>query len=146
MIRKWEEKDIDEIAKLIEELNSSLGEDFFVSVDLMKIQFNSMNNNEEIYENFIYEKDGIIIGFISLLFYESIYHKKGSVLVNELVVSNSYRNIGIGKELIKYAIGRAKERNMDEIEVGVMKENKEAIEFYKKNGISNEYYLLEMEF
>jgi hypothetical protein len=35
---------------------------------------------------------------------------------------------------------------MDEIEVGVMKENIKAINFYKKHGMNEECYLLGMDF
>ena len=79
---------------------------------------------------------------MSLLFYRSLFYKVGTTQVNELIIDKAYRNKGYGKELLEYGIKRAVERGMDEIEIGVEKENKKAIEFYKRNGIEEEYYLL----
>jgi len=53
---------------------------------------------------------------------------------------------GIGGRLLEYGIQLAKQRSLDEIEVGVMKENAGAIDFYKWHGISEEYALLVLEF
>ena len=38
------------------------------------------------------------------------------------------------------------ESGLDEVEVGVMKENVKALGFYKRNGMNLEYHLLGMEF
>jgi len=113
--------------------------------DIVK-HYNEMTKSKDIYENYVYEEDGAVIGFLSLIHYRSVYHKKGTTLINELVVLKGSRNKGIGGELLKYGIERAKEKGMDEIEVGVMKKNTKAIEFYKEHGITEEYYLLGMEF
>jgi len=63
-----------------------------------------------------------------------------------LVIHERYRKKGIGEKLLKQAIEEALTRGMDEIEVGVLKENVKAIRFYKRNGFDQEYYLLGMEF
>ncbi|MDY0095956.1 MAG: GNAT family N-acetyltransferase [Candidatus Vecturithrix sp.] len=75
-----------------------------------------------------------------------MYHKQGTALINELIVSKAYRNQKIGEQLLQYGINAARERGMDEIEVGVMKDNSGAIRFYKKHGITAEYVLLGLEF
>lgn len=66
---------------------------------------------------------------MSLLFYRSLYHKNGTAQVNELIIDKAYRNKGLGKELLKFGIRRAQERGMDEMEIGVEKENNKAIKF-----------------
>ena len=48
--------------------------------------------------------------------------------------------------LLEVVIQEAKKREMDEIEVGVMKDNPKPIKFYKDNGINDEYLILGMEF
>ena len=43
--------------------------------------------------------------------------------------------------LIQKAVEIAKQKGMDELEVGTEKENKTAQSFYKKNGFDTEYVL-----
>ncbi|MDD5601285.1 MAG: GNAT family N-acetyltransferase [Actinomycetota bacterium] len=91
-------------------------------------------------------KDGDIIGFISIIFYKTLFHSGGTALINELIVSEDYRRKGVGKKLISKAIKIAKQRGMDEIEVGTEKKNIIAQSFYKKCGFNNEYILLSKTF
>jgi len=86
------------------------------------------------------------VGFISLVLYRSFFHKKGTVLVNELVVSREYRNQKIGRALIEHAMAVAQGLGFDEIEVGVMKENTRALAFYRQNGFNQKNLLLGMAF
>jgi len=145
-IRTWALKDAEAILVLLEELNAALDEDQIVSIPAMQEHYSEMLKYPEIYENYVYEKEGVVLGFLSLINYRSVYHRKGTTLINELIVRKDHRNIGIGEELLNYAIIRSKIQGMDEIEVGVMKENIGAIRFYKRNGIDEEYYILGKEF
>jgi ribosomal protein S18 acetylase RimI-like enzyme len=90
--------------------------------------------------------DDQVIGFLSLVLYRSFFHRKGTALVNELVVKKEFRNQQIGKALLEHAFSVATEAGMDELEVGVMKENTHALTFYRKNGFGEEYLLLGKEF
>lgn len=141
-IRKLALADLSFVQELMEELNKALNEQFDVTQETLKEQFYEMSKYQEIYENYVYEIDGRIIGFISLLHYRSFFHKKGTTLINELIVGKNYRNRNIGKNLLEYAINRSRNSGMDEIEVGVMKGNKKGLDFYKKNGMDEEYILL----
>jgi len=145
-IRKLEYDDIPSVARLLNELGEALHEDSHISMLAIQRQYGEMQRAQDTYENYVYEENGKVIGFISLLNYKSIYHRNGTTQINELIVSEEYRNRGIGKRLLEYAKCRAKAIGMDEIEVGVMKENTAAIDFYKKNGMDEEYFLLGMEF
>jgi ribosomal protein S18 acetylase RimI-like enzyme len=146
MIRKWKLEDIASITILLNQLSSDLSENDLYDAKVVKRHFNAMEKDPLTYKAYVYIKDKTIIGFISIVYYKSVFHKVGTALINELVVDPNYRNIGIGKELIHFAINKAKMRKMDEIEVGVMKENNGAISFYKKNGFDEEYLLLGKEF
>lgn len=145
-IRQWRKEDIDSIIDLLYALNASLGEDQEIEKGNVVTHFQRMQHYPDIYENLVYEEDGNIIGFISILYYRSVYHRVGTALINELIVSENHRNKNIGKKLLETAIAHARQRGMDEIEVGVMKDNTNAIRFYKKNGVNEEYYLLGKEF
>jgi ribosomal protein S18 acetylase RimI-like enzyme len=146
MIRKWKQEDIESITQLLNQLSVDLGENDSYTIRSVQKHFVEMKNDAQTYESYVYLKDKTIVGFISIIYYISVFHKIGTALINELVVDSNYRNLGIGKKLIEYAIKKAKTKKMDEIEVGVMKENEGAIRFYKKNGFDIEYLLLGKEF
>ncbi|GAK59929.1 GCN5-related N-acetyltransferase [Candidatus Vecturithrix granuli] len=145
-IRKWQEQDLPQIIALLQELNEALGEDQEIDDSTVREHYVNMNEQPEVYENYVFEDNGMVAGFLSLLFYRTIYHKRGTALINELIVSKAYRNQKIGEQLLQYGMNAARERGMDEIEVGVMQDNIGAIKFYKKHGITEEYVLLGMEF
>jgi ribosomal protein S18 acetylase RimI-like enzyme len=144
-IRSWQENDLPQITCLLSELDDALGEDQCISMDSVEVHFKEMGKNKNIYRNYVCEDRGEILGFISLLFYRSVYHKVGTALVNELIVKKDKRNERIGSMLFEYAIQVARKDNMDEIEVGVMIENQEAVKFYKRHGMNEEYLLLGMQ-
>jgi ribosomal protein S18 acetylase RimI-like enzyme len=144
-IREWQIKDIDQITNLLNELKDALNEKDLISIELVKKHYDNMRLCK-LYKSFVFEEDNEIKGFISILFYESVFHEKGTALINELVVKTQNRNRGIGKQLLRKAIEEAEKSEMDEIEVGVLKENINAIKFYKNNEIDEEYILLGKEF
>ncbi len=141
-IRKWKVSDLDEIMNLLQQMNEALDEQQEINTESINVHFKKMEELNDVYENYVLEKDNKVIGYISLLFYRSLFHKVGTAQINELIIDKAYRNKSYGKVILEYGVKRAVERGMDEIELGVEKENKKAIEFYKKNGIKEEYLLL----
>ena len=92
------------------------------------------------------KKRGIVIGqcVIEHLTWEAAEH------VGELgiIINSKYRNIGIGREILKYAINEAKNRDFKKIILAVFHTNKGAIHLYeslgfKKIGIRKNQYFLE---
>lgn len=145
-IRSWTADDLPAVKRLMDQLARHLGEEHIVSLDLMERHFREMEKLPALYDCFVCESGGAVIGFISIVYYRSVFHRVGTALINELAVDESHRGRGIGKELLHRAVEAAKKRWMDEIEVGVMHENASARRFYKKNGFDEEYLLLGMEF
>ena len=145
-IRSWREEDLPQVTTLLAELDDALGETQSIGLADVERQFRLMGSEPGAYSNFVCEEDGAIKGFISLLFYRSVYHREGTAQINELVVSKDCRGKGIGEALLAHAVALARARNMDEIEVGVMKDNEGAIRFYKRHGLDEEHLLLGMEF
>ena len=151
-IRECEEKDIKQITILLNELQNHLNKlkNIFNNnkkkqEEYIRLNFERMKN-DEYYKSYVYIENNEIIGFISMIFYRSLLHHNGTALINELIVKHNNRNKGIGEKLLLMAIKEAKKKEMDEIEAGVLKENADAIRFYKRNGFDEEYYLLGMEF
>ncbi|MDD3057002.1 MAG: GNAT family N-acetyltransferase [Sphaerochaeta sp.] len=145
-IRTMEEQDISAVRSLILQLASDLGEEFDLDHAHYLLQYQAMQQHPDIYHNSVYCFEDEVVGFLSLVFYRSFFHKKGTALVNELVVQKTLRNQRIGKALIEHAMAVARELGFDEIEVGVMKENTRALAFYRHNGFDEEYLLLGREF
>jgi len=145
-IRSWREEDLPQVTALLAELDDALGEAQAVCLDDVRRQFRLMESEPRAYSNFVCEEEGAVMGFLSLLFYRSVYHREGTAQINELVVAKDSRGQGIGEALLAHAMALARARNMDEIEVGVMKDNTKAIRFYKRHGLDEEYFLLGMEF
>ena len=59
-----------------------------------------------------------------------------SLEIERIYVRNHFKGRGIGKELIKLSIDKAKEKNCSYVWLGVWEKNEAAIAFYKKTGFS----------
>jgi ribosomal protein S18 acetylase RimI-like enzyme len=145
-IRKWKSEDLPRIHGLLIELAKTINHEHRLDLLDLQHQFADMNRSPDVYRSFVCETDGEVAGFISLVFYSSVLHTKGTVLVNELIVAGSHRGRGIGRALLEHAIGIAQSEGWDEIEVGVEPFNTKAIGFYKACGMDEESLLLEKEF
>ena len=145
-IRPWIRDDVPAVVDLLGQLNESLGEDQELSIEAVYEHFDLMRRHGGMYRNFVFERDGRVLGFVSVVNYRSVYHKKGTALINELIVARESRGAGIGTSLLRHCIDEARREGMDEVEVGVMRGNEEAIRFYKANGVAEEYLLLGLEF
>jgi GNAT superfamily N-acetyltransferase len=99
-----------------------------------------------VYLNYVAEDEGAVVGFLSLIFYKTFFHRGGTALINELVVDRAHRDRGIGGALIEAAVREARARGMDEIEVGTERENAAAQRFYHRHGFDEEYVLLGTDF
>jgi len=105
-----------------------------------------MQSRPDMYANYVYVLDGKVIGFVSVVFYQTFFHKVGTAQVNELVVDEQFRGKGIGQALMKTAEQEARHRGMDELEVGTESNNLTAQKFYRKYGFDEEYVSFGMEF
>jgi GNAT superfamily N-acetyltransferase len=145
-IREWEKEDLPDILSLIKQLSRHIGYEHRGDLADLDRQFDAIRRDHEVYRSFVYEEDGQVVGLITLVLYRSVLHRKGTALINELVVDEGRRGEGIGGQLLRYAMDFAREYDWDEIEVGVESFNTGAIAFYKRNGVSEEYLLLGKEF
>jgi len=145
ILRPCEDRDLKAVAELLNELKEVASTDSDFHEEDLKDIFKAMANSD-VYLNLVAEMNGEIVGFISMIFYKTLFHKGGTALINELIVSDRHRGKGIGRMLIDRAREEAIGRGMDELEVGTEKTNKAAQAFYKKCGFDEEYILLGMEF
>jgi ribosomal protein S18 acetylase RimI-like enzyme len=145
-IREWRLEDLPRVRALLSELSASIGHGYHADDEVLRNHFQLMAKQPDVYATFVAEEDDEIVGFVSVVFYRSVLHHTGTALVNELVVAENRRGRGLGEELLSLCVELARQRGCDEIEVGVEKGNQRAIDFYRKNGMDEEYVLLGREF
>lgn len=119
MIRKLGDKDTNKIMNIW--LNSTIKAHDFIDKNYWENSYNTVKN---IYipmsETFVYEEDNCIKGFISII---------NNEFIGALFVDINEQGVGIGKELINYAINKYKKLNL-----AVYKENKNSVNFYLNRG------------
>lgn len=145
-IRQCKEEDLLEVVALMKELQEVASGGEHITIENVRRIFMKMKELPEIYMNLVGEISGTIVGFISIIFYKTVFHKGGTALINELIITESQRGKGIGQSLIEKAKKEALKRGLDEIEVGTEKTNYSAQQFYRKCGFNEEFVLLGMEF
>ena len=135
MIRKASIFDIDSIeeclvmAKLFLKESNSLQWNTKIGSPTKESYLKDINNDS----CYVYEKNGRVIGVISILNREVAYEASNLkwiiktnkyLTIHRICVRKEYMNQGIGKELIKFAINLAKEKDMDSIRIDTHEKNK----------------------
>jgi ribosomal protein S18 acetylase RimI-like enzyme len=64
-------------------------------------------------------------------------------LIDELVVASSFRDKGVGRELLDAAVEKCKQLGCSEVEVSTEFTNTKAKEFYKRCGFEERGVILE---
>ena len=109
-IRQCNEHDLPAVAVLLGQLithdTPSLDPDVLQSI------LDTMNRAPEIYHNLVATDAQVVIGFTSVIFYKTLFHKGGTALINELVVEAAYRGRGVGRLLVQ----RAKEEALARVQ------------------------------
>lgn len=152
MIRRANEKDLEGVKKLLEEvLNVHAG----IRPDLFKANTRKYTDeellnifNDDTTPVFIYVEDDQVLGHVFLEFKDiketnNMYASK-TLYIDDLCVGADYRNKHIGSLLFDYVKEYAKKINCDYITLNVWEGNTSAIEFYKKRGFSTRKYSMEI--
>lgn len=145
-VRPLQERDLPAVLDLLQELSEVASSTSSFTLEHLASLFREMSALPEVYLNLVAVVDGEVAGFISLIFYRTLFHKGGTALINELVVKKERRGLGIGQRLVEAAKEAALARGMDELEVGTEQSNVSAQAFYRKCGFDEEFVLLGMEF
>lgn len=146
-IRELRAGDLPAVRGLLGQLAEQAGEGDRSARDIdVEALFLEMSGSPRFYQNWVAVEGERVIGFLSLIFYRTLFHAGGTALVNELIVDRDRRGGGVGRLLMDRAVAEARGRGMDEIEVGTETDNAAALRFYKKNGFDEEYVLLGKEF
>ena len=128
IIRKGTEQDFSQILALIKELALFEKAPQEVSNTVEKMQ-----NEKDLFEFFVAEKNGEIIG-MALYFFAYFTWKGKSLYLDDLYVKQEQRGSGVGGKLLRKIFEVAQEHNVDRLRWQVLDWNEPAIELYDKIG------------
>lgn len=125
---------IEEITKLLyENLMTNLPEDGWTIDDASKQAETLLSNLENKTANlFIATANGNLIGFAWT--YRRQFGRRQRLHINHIIVQPGRRGSGIGKEILNAIIAKAKEMNMDAVDLLSSKDREEVVRFYLQNG------------
>lgn len=145
-IRPCTPADLPAVAGLMRELAAAATPAGDLHLETIARTFADLERQPDIYLNLVACVDGQVVAFLSLIFYQTLFHAGGTALINELIVTRRYRGQGIGRALVEQARAEALARGMDELEVATELDNRPARDFYRRCGFDQEYILFGMEF
>lgn len=142
-IRKMELADYDDVQRLIyqiHEMHMKSRPDIYRDGNPLPIAYFERCISDANALNYAYEKNGSIIGAIMATKEKSrnipINQERYVYFIEDIVVDKEYRKQGIGKELYLFLENRAREEDVDGIELNVWAFNEEALKFYESLGMS----------
>lgn len=119
MIRTLQQKYIDQIMEIW--LESTIKAHDFIPEKYWQDNYLTVKNDYiSISKTYVYEKEGEIKGFISII---------DENFIGALFVSTNYQKQGIGSKLIDYV-----SKNFSKLTLAVYKQNEKALNFYLKKG------------
>ena len=131
-IREGAKNDMPAVLKLIQELANFEKEPEAVEVTVEDLKNDGFGSNP-LFKTFVAELDDEIVGMA--LFYPRYSTWKGvTIHLEDLIVSESKRNLKIGKALYSKVIEYGFKKGVKRIEWVVLDWNTPAVEFYKKTG------------
>jgi N-acetylglutamate synthase-like GNAT family acetyltransferase len=129
MIREAESKDINALETLYKELAPN-SKNIMVLPERIE-QIRSDSNNYL----FVYEEKGIVVGTVFVtLGLDPMYQFRPYAVVENVIVDNDFRGIGIGKKLIEYVDQLCVSKGCTKIMLLSSVNRVEAHEFFIKNG------------
>lgn len=81
---------------------------------------------------FVMEVNGSYVGYVGLYFSYSSASAKKIIILNDLFVAPSYRNLGYGKSLIDFAVSWSKKEGYEQLRWCTQTQNKKAQKLYDK--------------
>ena len=97
-------------------------------------------DNDPNHELIVAEMDGGVIGTLHLIFIPSISYQGGlRAQVESVRVDRKYQNQGIGSEMMKWTIERARGRNAHLVQLTTHKSREDAHRFYERLGFTKSH-------
>jgi GNAT superfamily N-acetyltransferase len=128
-IRKGVAADLGDALELVKELAAFENEPAEVEVSLAEME--NWLENEKMFDFFVLEKNGKIIG-LALYYYKYSTWKGKCLFLEDIIVTGKERKSGYGTLLFNKVVEVAKQQKVRRMEWQVLDWNKPAIDFYKK--------------
>jgi GNAT superfamily N-acetyltransferase len=132
VIRKGEKQDMPAVLDLIKELAAFEKEPDAVVVTINDLERDGFSETPLFY-TFVAEIDRQIVG-IALYYYRYSTWKGKTIHLEDLIVKEKMRGLGLGSGLYAEIIKQGKKDNVRRIEWNVLDWNLPAIDFYEKSG------------
>jgi len=137
VIRPWQKSDLASVRRITWESWISTYLSFIPETDLKTYfdihyteeSFLSMFDDPSM-NGFIAERDGQIVGYARLFF----NHNENRLYVPSLYLLPGFQGQGMGSQLLDAAEGYATEKGLDQLWIGVMVKNRQALNFYREAG------------
>lgn len=130
IIRKGIEADLEQALSLVKELAA-----YEKAPDEVEVTLKEMHNwgfgKDKLFEFFVAEHHHKIVG-IALYYYKYSTWKGKCLLLEDIIVTESYRRYGLGSKLFNQVALVAKQQQVRRMEWQVLDWNEAAINFYKK--------------
>lgn len=130
-----EEKHIEELCSLLDEL-FSMDIEFTPDRDAQKRGLKSIINQPDTGEILILQKEGKIIGMVSLLYTISTALGGPVAVLEDMIISKEFRKMGYGSALLKNALQWAQDRGILRVTLLTDYNNDIAIKYYEKQGFT----------
>jgi GNAT superfamily N-acetyltransferase len=134
-VRTATKQDIPECARLLGVLFSQ-EQEFTPETEAQERGLDMIVSDPSVGTVFVYERDGIVIGMVSLLSTVSTALGRRVALLEDMVVRPEYRNQGIGSMLIEHAGDWAWRQGFGRITLLTDGDNEPAHRFYAAKGYS----------
>ena len=150
-VRNAQIEDVNKISELmlqVAKIHSNARKDIFKekSIEEIKTEFNNRINNKE--NILVAEENNNIYGVVVYKIKEVKEHinlkDRTTLYIDELVVDEKARKMGIGKNLFSEVKRIAKEKNYDAVELNCWNFNESAIQFYEKCGMNIQRLIMEI--
>lgn len=137
MIRQITKKDIPECVDIIRKSFKTVADEYGFTIEnaprftafATTVERLSWQLENEPRQMFVYEQDGVLCGYYSLLMQDN-----NECELNNLAVLPEYRHCGIGKKLLDHAYETAKAQGCKTMNIGIVEENTKLRKWYEQNG------------
>jgi ribosomal-protein-alanine N-acetyltransferase len=140
-IREANAGDVREVVRLIQQLASESGEHSPITPSYVAAYLEDTRSTV-----LLAEHHGAVAGLLSYSVRPDLYHAGNSILIEELVVDERWRSVGLGSALITALLEKVEDLDAREACLAVMPDNERAIRFYRSHGWAEEALFLERHF
>jgi GNAT superfamily N-acetyltransferase len=107
--------------------------------DSYRAAFEQMNDNP-FFELIVAEQDNCVVGTLQLIYIPSLSYQGGlRAQVESVRVDKPLRSQGVGKQMMEWAIERARQRGAHILQLTTHKTRTDAHRFYERLGFSNSH-------